>query len=245
MSDKPEYSPGGSQIFRHEHSTETDDALSHGDTATMAAICAHMEKHAGKIGMVFHEIVSPLVHVDVHTIPPTPDRNYWILFTTGMSERPMTVPPGAEDFRFAELMVCLPPTWQVTDHAFKTDEQRWYWPIRWLKSLARLPHQYSTWLGFGHTIPNGDPAQRITPHAPFTGWIVLPPTSLPSDAWKIEAPGKTIMLYGIHPLYTEEMSLKLNRGSDALIDLFDERGVSDIIDPSRKPVTKKKLFGLF
>ena len=29
-----------------------------------------------------------------------------------------------------------------------------YWPIRLLKSLARLPIASDTWLGFGHTMDN-------------------------------------------------------------------------------------------
>ena len=29
-----------------------------------------------------------------------------------------------------------------------------FWPIQMLKFLARFPHEYKTWLGWGHTIPN-------------------------------------------------------------------------------------------
>ena len=31
-------------------------------------------------------------------------------------------------------------------------DEKWYWPIRLLKSLARLPIASDTWLGFGHTM---------------------------------------------------------------------------------------------
>ena len=54
-------------------------------------------------------------------------------------------------------MAALPGDWRLTADDFK--DERWYWPVRQLKYLARLPHKHATWLGFGHTIPNGDSAE--------------------------------------------------------------------------------------
>ena len=50
---------------------------------------------------VFHEIVSDQIHLDVHAVAPGPGHEWWTLFTTGMSDLPMSVPPQAEDRRFA------------------------------------------------------------------------------------------------------------------------------------------------
>ena len=66
-------------------------------------------------------MISDLVHIDVHWVQPTPKRPYHTLVTSGMSDKPMTVPAGAEHLRFAELMLCLPPEWQMSMEAFKQE----------------------------------------------------------------------------------------------------------------------------
>lgn len=47
-------------------------------------------------------------------------------------------------------MLFLPENWPTSSDAFKDD--KYYWPIKLLKQLARFPHEYNTWLGYGHTI---------------------------------------------------------------------------------------------
>ena len=46
------------------------------------------------------------------------------------------------------------------------------------------------------------------------------------------------------PLFEEEMHLKLRSGTDALLERFGKRGISDIVDPARPNVARKR-FGLF
>ena len=53
----------------------------------------------------------------IHRIGPTEDRDSVILFTTGMSDEPMTVPDGADEFRYAELMIELPKGWPLSGKA--------------------------------------------------------------------------------------------------------------------------------
>ena len=36
-------------------------------------------------------------------------------------------------------------------------DEKWYWPIRLLKSLARLPINCDSWLGHGHRVENREP----------------------------------------------------------------------------------------
>jgi hypothetical protein len=79
--------------------------------------------------------------------------------------------------RFVELMVTLPGMWHLDQDSFK--DEAWYWPIRLRKELARFPHKYSTWLGFAHTVPNGDPAEPYAPGTKFCGAIILPSVTVP------------------------------------------------------------------
>ena len=157
----------------------------------------------------------------------------------------MTVPAevDADVPRYMELMVTLPADWPISQDAF--EDERNYWPVRLLKGMARLPHEYDTWLGFGHTIPNGHPSEPYAPGVGFDGAIVLTPVTTPEDFATLELDdGKTISFMSLVPLYPEEMDLKLRKGAEALLDRFDAKKIQDVIEPGRTNVAKKR-FGLF
>jgi hypothetical protein len=235
-----EVSPGGSPIFRHE---ATGDWQPAGGEEHIEQISAHIEAHLGPVANVLHEIVSDIVHVDVHVVMPTGRQPCIRLVTSGMSDLPMTTPDNPDVPRFAELMITLPPDWQLSQASF--EDEAWYWPVRLLKSLARLPHRYGTWLGRGHTIPNGDPAEPYARNVAFAGAIILPPLTAP-DAFRTlqVGPDRRITFYSVLPLFPAEMDLKLRKGTDALLDLFDAKHVNDAVDPARRDVTRKR-FGLW
>ncbi len=204
-------------------------------------ISEHIERHLGAISTVFHEVISDTVHIDVHIVPPNQDFAGVRLITSGMSDLPMAVPEGLEGLRFAELMLTLPADWKLDQESF--EDETWYWPVRLLKTLARLPHKHDTWLGFGHTVPNGDPEEPYAPGVPFTGAIILPPVTTPPEFSHLSIPdAKDIQFYSVVPLYPEEMALKLRKGSDELLDRFDRHGVNDAISLSRKNVAKKRIW---
>jgi hypothetical protein len=248
MTKPDEFSPGGSKILRYEAPQERDwqpaAASPYGEEVER-----HFAAHFGEPSTVLHEIVSDLVHLDVHVIRPRPERNCWTLFTTGMSDLPMTVPRGAEAHKHAELILSLPPEWKVDELKVTPppgDLEQWYWPIRWLKQLARFPHEYKTWLGMGHTMPNGDPPAPFAPQTRLCGWWLLPPITVPEEARTVKvSDGNEVQLLSMHALYVQEQTLKLVKGSDALIDLFSEADVSEVLTLDRAPVVRKKLFGLF
>ena len=76
-------------------------------------------------------------------------------------------------------MVVLPESWEISSEAFK--DERWYWPIRQLKHLARFPHKYKSWFGYGHSIPNGKPAEPFAENTKLDGVILLTPSQVPSE----------------------------------------------------------------
>jgi hypothetical protein len=127
--------PAGSPTYVHAPRTK-DFELAIGDTENLEHITNHVERYIGKIETVWHEIISDLVHIDVHWVQPTAERPYHTLVTSGMSDRPMTVPEGAENFCYGELVLCLPQEWPISEGAFKDEKN--YWPIRLLKGTAPL-----------------------------------------------------------------------------------------------------------
>ncbi|MDO8455927.1 MAG: suppressor of fused domain protein [Burkholderiaceae bacterium] len=231
---------GGSPIYRHGEPVPWAPPLGE---EFIQQISDHIEKHLGPIENVFHEIVSDVVHIDVHIVKPTPEFPYIRLVTSGMSDLPMTTPDDADVPRYAELMITLPAEWKTDQASF--EDETWYWPIRLIKGLARLPHKYETWLGFGHTIPNGDPAEPYAPNTSLCGAIVLPSVTVPPGFQILEIPGiKTVTFYSVVPLYQKEMDLKLRLGTDKLLDRFDRKGFNDVVSVKRSDVTTKR-FGLW
>ncbi len=233
-------SPGGSPIYRHE---EAGPWQAPQGEQCAEQISGHIEKHLGKVESVFHEIVSDTVHIDVNFVKPTPEFPFIRLITSGMSDLPMSTPEGIDAPKFAELLVTLPKDWRLDEESFKNEE--WYWPIRLLKDLARLPHKYQTWLGWGHTVPNGDPPDPYAGNTKLCGSIVLPSVTVPAafDTLVINDQ-KTIAFYAVLPLYEEEMNLKLRFGTDALLEKLGKRKITDIIEPARRNAAKRWL-GIF
>ncbi|MDQ0112427.1 suppressor of fused domain protein [Paenibacillus harenae] len=234
-----ELSQSGYPVYRHEE-RKRDIEFATENEQTMNAISEHVEKHIGKISSVFHEIISDLIHLDILIVNPTKERNYYTIVTSGMSNLPMNVPEGAEEFKFAELMLCLPSDWKLSQEAFELEEN--YWPIHWLKKMARLPHEYQTWLYLAHTVPNGDPAQPFASNTQLSGMILSVPTIVEDlkSFFTLSLPNETdVHFFSLIPLYKEEMDLKLKSGADALFEKLEKAGVNEIINLKRKNVAKK------
>ena len=234
-----EESRSGQPIYRHSERTTPFEAT-HGDSGLIDAIGDHLETHLGKIDWVFHEVVSDLVHIDIHVSMATGERPWHALVTTGMSQKPMKTPEGMDGLAYAELLICLPSDWKLSQDDF--EDERNYWPVRWLKMLARMPHEYDTWLGQNHTIPNGDPPEPFVAGTRLCCWMLNLPTLLPQEFHALALPDRTIRFYNLVPLYPEETKFKLDAGGDALNDLLDTAKVSDVIAVKRKSVCERKRY---
>jgi hypothetical protein len=223
----------------------TSDATTTDDPDFYAnAIAEHVATHIGPITNVFHELQSDIVQIDLLVVEPHEGRPFSTLITCGMSDRPMRVPIEDPDdlarvpeLRFAELLVCLPADWPLTPEAFLQEEH--YWPIRWLKRLARLPHQQQGWLGLGHTIPNGDPPQPFAANTRFCCWMIDQPISFADKLPKHQVKDKSINFYAVIPLFDEEVRFKLARGSAALGQALDRASVAELINLNRPSVVSR------
>ena len=189
----------------------------------------HIEKYFGKYVNVFHEISSPDIHVDICIIEPTSERNYYTLVTMGMGAHRMKVPEVLADKKLdrAEILVTLPSDWEIHNQA-----ERWYWPIRWLKILAHLPGEEDSWLGYGHTIPNGEP---FADNTDLCCVLLTMPCFFGTECAVCALPnGNAVNFYQIVPLYEKEVEYKIKYGIKTLEELFgdDFDMVKDIHRPS-------------
>ena len=221
------------QFIRHAAPTEPAPIVApHSDN--LEAVEKHISHHLGEPASVYHELISTTVHIDIHIVPATEQRPWISLVTSGMSDLPMTVPEGLDEWQFAELMIRVPADWQLDQESLKNEAN--YWPIRWLKQLARMPHELRTWLCYGHSIPNGDPASPFAPGCPFTG-VVLSPPWIGGEGFETLylIDGTPVHFWSIVPLHPSELDFKLQRGSDALFERLAAAGASDLVDLRRSP----------
>jgi hypothetical protein len=246
-----EFSPGGSAMYSYDDFKPKGFEMAVGGE-NMEDISNHIEKYVGEIESVYHELISDKVHIDVHWVKPSAAYPFHVLVTSGMSDKPMTVPEGFEEYRYAELCVILPADWKLDSDLKESepspfDDEENYWPIRWLKLIARFPHEYDTWMGWGHTMPNGRTAEPFADNTKLGCMLLMPAIDLPEEFAQLEInEDKTIHFYALYPLYKEEMDYKLQEGTNALIEKFEEFGIRSIIDIDRPNTCKKKSFlGLF
>ncbi len=241
-----EYSESGAPIYSHNEPDREMELVS-GNPENIEKIAAHIEQHIGPVERVFHEIISDMVHLDLHLVAPTKEKPWYTVVTSGMSDRPMHVPEGAEECRYSELLLSLPPDWPMDQEKWEKSEDH-YWPIRLLKTLARFPHEYQTWLWALHTMRNGEPPEPYASNTEMSGVVLLPPLLTGEAFWDLPMDEtKTISFHAVIPLHGDEIDLKLQEGGEALLDLLEKNEVCEYLEPRRPsclaPKKKKGWFG--
>ena len=206
-------SPGGSRLLKYagREPGETQCGFPEEDTTELAALRERVyEELFGPAQTVNHELIPLVPHVDVFVVEPRPERDFYTLVTAGMSDLPMSSPPElGGDVHRVELV-------------FYADSDRPKY-LELLRRLAHFPHDCHTWLHYGHTMPNGTPPTPIFGSGVldtfyFMGSIVGQDGTLRDRLqWK----GEPVELLWLVPITAAECQLKLERGSDALLDVFD------------------------
>ena len=234
---KPKTPSGGSPIYRYEEPENRpwQPPTAYGTYAE--EVNAHFASlFPGREGFVYHEILSDLVHIDVNILPPSGEDGFYVVYTTGMSDRPMTLPDelaDREELKYAEVFLFLPGSWDLgKEFQLGSDvPAEYFWPIHMLKFLARFPHEYETWLAWGHTMPNGPNYESLGPDVGFGG-VVL--DQLGKELERVETKdGRRINLLFAIPAYREEIEYKLKYGMEALQERFAQGELPMVLDPRR------------
>ena len=227
------------QIFLNPDGTKADAVWSSTDSREpeaytedeMSAIEEHIKNIFGEFENVFHELVSPDIHVDICVVPPSEKRDYYTLVTMGMGAHRMNVPEELAEYKLerAELAIALPPDWKLDEESLK--DERWYWPIGLLKVLARLPISGDTWLGFGHTMDKQSPFAENTT---LCGALLVGPQDVVWNGGEVCTlpSGEEVNFYQIIPLYRNELKYKLEHDADALLEKM--AGISFVVNPTRQ-----------
>lgn len=186
-----------------------------------------IKHNIGSFDQVLHEIYSPDIHLDIAVIEPSEKRPFYSLVTMGLGAYSMNVPSQIKDYELdrCELIIDLPNYWDL-----RNSEESWYWPIRWLKIIARCPIEQNTWIGYGHTFGDGD---CFDESVSFTSIALIQGVE---DDLRLSN-GHKINFYKLIPLYKEELEYKVEHESiDAFLDIADD--LSTVLDINRKNYCK-------
>lgn len=170
----------------------------------------------GEFTHVFHEVASADLHIDIAMIPPQEGRNYYTLCTIGAGAYRMNIQDevrvGNMLSEYSEYMICLPADWKLDQESLKDEEN--YWPVRLLKSTARMPIWSGSWLGAGHTIGNEE-GKAYSEKYPFNNILLLHPIQyLTRTRTNCNlTSGKTIAFHQILPISQEELEMIKEKGT--------------------------------
>lgn len=195
----------------------------------------YMEERFGPVEESCVQELIPIMEglsISVHVIEPNEEHPYLVLFTNGMSSKPMNVPAGQEQWRFAELVIQLPPDWVPPGQA--KNDPKWLWPVQWLRKMAYVPHLDNSWLGRPAAIVSSDePPAPLGPNTKQSCLLLFPDFSNLNPPL-MRSDGSIVHFYTMVPLFTEERDYERQYGMKAFFKKFVENKVQMTVEVSRK-----------
>ena len=204
----------------------------------MDKVSDYIKQQYGEFDIVAHELVSPDIHCDIAIVPPTDDQPYYKLVTMGAGAFKMNVPEDLKSdvYERAEYVVFLPADWNI-----KSDKEEDYWPIRMLKTVARLPVSMDDWLFYRHTVNLTDDESPVAENTGFNScvlFISFGKGNKPVEPLKLDLSDKEVAFFQLVPLYPEELEFKLEHSFDELEDIMDDDLYDPVVDIHRENYCK-------
>ena len=179
---------------------------------------AHYKRFLGRLDQdVMHSTDAKSPHIDIYQFAPTDQRDYWTLITGGMSDLPQPRVPDGISPR-AEIMLYAP------------EPRGWMFNV--MKGLAEMPFDDDTFLHWFHTVPNGMP--MTAEPSLLTNFFFVPPYFEGAEFDTLKVGGDDVDILWMIPITDAELEYKLEHGSEALEELFDEHELSPVIDEQRE-----------
>lgn len=193
-----------------------------------AELEAHLEKYAGPIEARWENLL---------LVRAIEGRHSHVVVTCNLSDEAM--PSPKEEWRWAELCALLPADWPLDPQVWESDPN-FGWPARELQRLVAYSRETKTWLGFGHSVPNGTPPLPFAPSTKQCCSFLLPPLELPEAFARLRLGDEEILnFWTIVPIYADELAVKVNQKTPSLIEAMTRKGISDVINPTRPSIFEK------
>ena len=200
-------------------------------------VSAYIERQYGEYEDVMHELVSPDIHCDIVIVPPTEVSPYYKLVTMGAGAYKMNIP---KEFKSticdrAEYVIFLPKDWNIG-----ADNEDDWWPMRILKSAARLTVNTEDYLWITHSVQIKEDGSPVAENTQFNSFVLMPSIGKKGqvvEPLKLNLFGKKVAFYQLVPLYPEELKFKLEHGYDELVGFFENEPL--IVNIHRKNYCKE------
>ena len=150
------------------------------------------------------EIVSASVPLTVHIFPHMEHENT-IFVTCGLSEYALPIPDDKELYCFAEYFIEMPGAWPVKDKDL--EQEKYFWPIRWLKAIARYPHEKKTYYGDKTTVDTKMIPSLTMPDGKCSSALVERCEDL---TLRVSQDGRLVIYYRITPLVPSALVHRLS-----------------------------------
>ena len=190
----------------------TSDKLSPEDDSTLDQ---HIRQHFGK-----YQILFKTERYELLNVPPTPERNFNLIVTKGLSGHKLKVPAGVDpltDSRL-ELILCLPAAWE-----FANAEGYNLWPINQLRTLINHILTTDEFIGFGYSFDQERPLHASTK---FTGGMLTAPGAFPCPAHEVVLGDNSyVHFFELIYLYPMELSFRKSHSAYELLELFQHKQV--------------------
>lgn len=213
---------------------EQPDTMAHRSPISRAVL-DHLSARLGPPTLCYSFQPEQQPRIDLLFVPPSEASEGAVtVCTLGMSEFVQPVPAGVPQPPRCELMLRLPADWPMDEH--KLTERHTAWPLHWLTALARMPQRLATWVGPGHTIPNGDPPQPFAEGTGLCGFLIVLPVCFEEGQDVVSTPAGPVALFSALPIHASELRLALERGAGVLLERLLAANVDDVIELTRAPV---------
>ncbi|MDM5154723.1 suppressor of fused domain protein [Bacillus sp. DX1.1] len=198
-------------------------------------ILDYITEQFGPINNTISEIIpGSKVAVDIQVILPSKEHDFITLVTTGMSDLAMDDSEDSKGFKYAELVLKLPANWPISKNEMTNKDN--YWPLKWLRMVAHIPHKCDGWLDEGVILPNGEPPMPFASNTALSCILISKSKEMRSF---IDSENRIINFYTLIPIYTEERMIALQKGHEYLIERFDKFGISDVLGIKRENIGLK------
>lgn len=219
---KEEYDDEDEDYEDEEEEEEYEEPSSH------AVIRAAFEEVYGPIQTTYYQNFPSEVPIQAHIIAPSAAHPYYVLFTTGMSDRAV-----GYNLLYVENMMKVPADWLDGEADWSDKDKKW--PINWLIKLANIPHAEKTQPERGDIVSNNDGLATVYDiETHLSGMLISAPTD--SDIQRLPIEGKEIRIDELVPVYKAEWQYAEVNGNEALQEKLAVAQVQEVIDFQRPAV---------
>lgn len=189
----------------------------------------HLERSLGEFESIYKQIAPTDPPIDILSFQ---GEKFNALVTNGMRYLPMNVPEYLKGNAYAELVMFIDKSFDISDEGFLKEENSWL--LQSLRDLAMYPRLTNSYLGWGHAVGNGEERTPYYSGSDLCGMLIYPPVVQEDMKFYTFKEGeKTTYIYNVMPLYTEEIDFILKHSGDAYFDRIRELGISQVIKKNR------------